>query len=175
MDTSTPDKRKTAQPRYGGHRLERDELPLRTPGKKDKPLRYVDLWRADRDEKARSVVALSRVPRLAGFAGSLRLPVFLLTSDRPLVRIPANRHTTTGTCEIGQGATYGFRPPTQVFFVSRQSFLFVPAALLPKTGALPRKRRLQLCKKSFTSQFAPSRRSSQADPCRDICRTPSRI
>jgi hypothetical protein len=31
---------------------------------------------ADRDEKARSVVALSRVPRWAGFAGSLRLPVF---------------------------------------------------------------------------------------------------
>ena len=31
---------------------------------------------ADRDEKARSVVALSRVPRLAGFAGSLRLPAF---------------------------------------------------------------------------------------------------
>ena len=30
----------------------------------------------DRDEKARSVVALSRVPRLAGFAGSLRLPAF---------------------------------------------------------------------------------------------------
>ena len=56
--------------------MERDELPLRTPGKKDKPLRYVDLWRADRDEKARSVVALSRVPRLAGFSGSLRLPVF---------------------------------------------------------------------------------------------------
>ncbi len=29
-----------------------------------------DLWRVDRDEKARSVVASSRVPRLAGFAGS---------------------------------------------------------------------------------------------------------
>ena len=56
--------------------MEWDELPLRTPGKKDKPLRYVGLWRADRDEKARSVVALSRVPRLAGFAGSLRLPAF---------------------------------------------------------------------------------------------------
>ena len=51
------------------HRLERD-FPFRTPGKKDKPLRYADLWRVDRDEKARSVVALSRVPRLAGFAGS---------------------------------------------------------------------------------------------------------
>jgi hypothetical protein len=31
---------------------------------------------ANRDEKARSVVALSRVSRLAGFTGSLRLPVF---------------------------------------------------------------------------------------------------
>ncbi len=43
--------------------------PFRTPGKKDKPLRYASL-ESGRDEKARSVVALSRVPRLAGFAGS---------------------------------------------------------------------------------------------------------
>jgi hypothetical protein len=43
--------------------------PIRTPGKKDKPLRYASLD-SGRDEKARSVVALSRVPRLAGFAGS---------------------------------------------------------------------------------------------------------
>ena len=76
MDTYAPESGKTAVQGYGGHRLEGDELPLRTPGKKDKPLRYAGLWRADRDEKARSVVALSRVPRLAGFAGSLRLPVF---------------------------------------------------------------------------------------------------
>ncbi|CAN0508267.1 unnamed protein product, partial [Phaeothamnion confervicola] len=47
-------------------------------------------------KKARSVVALSRVPqRRSGFSS--------LAAVRPLVRIPTDRHTTTGTCEIGQG------------------------------------------------------------------------
>jgi hypothetical protein len=92
------------------------ESPIRTPGKKDKPLRYADLWRVDRDEKARSVVALSRVPRLRrGSPVRLRLPVGTdgLSASCPN---PANRHTTTGTCEIGQGTDRAKQPSrTSVF------------------------------------------------------------
>src|ERR1700704_6541142 len=64
---------------------------------------------AGRDEKARSVVALSRVPRLAGFAGSPPAAGPFAAVNRPLVRIPANQHTTTGTCEIGQDERYAIR------------------------------------------------------------------
>jgi hypothetical protein len=69
-----------------------------------------------RDEKARSVVALSRVPRLAGFAGSPPAAGPLWAVNRPLVRIPANQHTTTGTCEIGQNEKYAIRRALQEFF-----------------------------------------------------------
>src|SRR6201987_2424001 len=40
-----------------------------------------------------------------------------LAVNRPLVRIPANRHATTGTCEIGQGPTYANRPALQELFL----------------------------------------------------------
>ena len=106
------------------HRLER-EFPFRTPGKKDKPLRYANLWRVDRDEKARSVVALSRVPRLKqGSPVRLRLPVGTDGSSASCP-IPANRHTTTGTCEIGQGLDRQNRAPAQAFF---RSFLVAARA-----------------------------------------------
>src|SRR6202043_654962 len=71
---------------------------------------------AGRDEKARSVVALSRVPRLAGFAGSPPAADPFAAVNRPLVRIPANQHTTTGTCEIGQEKRYAIRHALQGFF-----------------------------------------------------------
>ena len=71
---------------------------------------------AGRDEKARSVVALSRVPRLAGFAGSPPAAGPYSAVNRPLVRIPANRHVTTGTCEIGQNQIYAIRHALQEFF-----------------------------------------------------------
>jgi hypothetical protein len=71
---------------------------------------------AGRDEKARSVVALSRVPRLAGFAGSPPAADPFAAVNRPLVRIPANQHTTTGTCEIGHEQRYAIRHALQVFF-----------------------------------------------------------
>ena len=44
--------------------LER-ENPFRTAGKTDKPLRVLAFWTANETKKARSVVALSRVPRRA--------------------------------------------------------------------------------------------------------------
>ena len=52
---------------------------IRVSPRSARPARETSLFgksalEADRDEKARSVVALSRVPRLAGFTGSLRLP-----------------------------------------------------------------------------------------------------
>src|SRR5277367_5013873 len=50
------------------HRLER-RYPFRTPGKKDKPLRLPAFGGPTETKKARSVVASSRVPRWAGYAG----------------------------------------------------------------------------------------------------------
>jgi hypothetical protein len=74
---------------------------------------------AGRDEKARSVVALSRVPRLAGFAGSPPAADPFVAVNRPLVRIPANQHTTTGTCEIGQKKDMRFVRHYKFFFRNR--------------------------------------------------------
>ena len=53
-------------------------------------------------KKARSVVASSRVPRWAGFAGSPPAAGLPRTVNWPLVQIPADRHTTTGTCVLGK-------------------------------------------------------------------------
>ena len=84
-----------------GHRLEGDD-PVPHARQERQASSVSQPLEADRDEKARSVVALSRVPRLAGFAGSPPAAGLYSAVNRPLVRIPANRHTTTGTCEIGQ-------------------------------------------------------------------------
>src|SRR5208337_2660958 len=48
------------------------------------------------------------------FASGCRF--FFKAVNRPLVRIPANRHTTTGTCEIGQVRKYAILHALQVFF-----------------------------------------------------------
>ena len=72
---------------------------------------------AGRDEKARSVVALSRVPRWAGFAGSPPAAGPCPAVNRPLVRIPANRHATTGTCEFGQTESKRFAARYKSFFL----------------------------------------------------------
>ncbi len=102
--------------------------------KRNKPLRCRPL-EGRRDQKSPFVVALSCVPRgergspvLPPAAGCCRGPVSppgcrpkgstLSTIDplrplaavRPLVRMPTNRHAATGTCEIGQGDTYGSTP-----------------------------------------------------------------
>ena len=82
------------------HRLER-ELPLRTPGKKGQASSVADLWRVDRDEKARSVVASSRVPRLAGFAGSPSGCRLELTVYRPLVRTPPTDTRPQARAKLG--------------------------------------------------------------------------
>ena len=79
---------------------------IRVSPRSARPARETSLFgksalEADRDEKARSVVALSRVPRLAGFTGSLRLPALQLV-HRPLVLNANRRHTTTGTCDLGR-------------------------------------------------------------------------
>jgi hypothetical protein len=57
-------------PEDRSHRLER-RSPFRTPGKIDKPLWVAPTFGGPTEtKKARSVVASSRVPRLAGCAGS---------------------------------------------------------------------------------------------------------
>src|SRR6478752_5996240 len=81
----------------------------------------------DETKKARSVVALSRVPRgergtpvfpPAAGQGSERgisagiiangvptslVPILSRAAVRPLVRMPTDQHATTGTCVIGRG------------------------------------------------------------------------
>ena len=45
-----------------------------------------------------------------------------LAAVRPLVRIPTDRHTTTGTCEIGQAGNKVFDSASQDFFEARDGF-----------------------------------------------------
>ena len=49
-----------------------------------------------------SVIASSRVPRSAGFAGLPPAAGLSRAADWPLVQIPTDRHTTTGTCVLGK-------------------------------------------------------------------------
>ena len=77
-------------------------------------------------KKARSVVALSRVPRLARYAGSPPAAGLSWAVNRPLVRIPADRHTTTGTCDLGEKTNWANRRDLQEFF-SRFGEFFGPS------------------------------------------------
>src|SRR5215203_1140086 len=77
----------------------------------DKPLRLPEpVVETGKTREARSVVALSRV--LCGEQSVLVSPpaadqmswraLTPQAAGRPLVRLPTDRHTATGTCEIGQ-------------------------------------------------------------------------
>jgi hypothetical protein len=109
------DKANCAVQSVHGHRLDWDESRSARPARKTSLFGKPAL-EAGRDEKARSVVALSRVPRLAGFAGSPPAAGPYQAVNRPLVRIPANQHTTTGTCEIGRVQKYAILPALQEIF-----------------------------------------------------------
>ena len=92
------------------------KYPVRTPGKIDKPLWAPTFGGSAETKKARSVVASSRVPRLAGFAGSPPAAGLPRTVNWPLVQIPADRHTTTGTCVLGKIIIWVNRAGAQEFF-----------------------------------------------------------
>src|SRR5579872_1102763 len=94
------------------HRLD-EESPVRTPGKIDKPLWAPAFGGPAETKKARSVVASSRVPRWAGFAGSPPAAGLLGAVDWPLVQIPADRHATTGTCVLGKRSIWANRARAQ--------------------------------------------------------------
>ena len=53
----------------------------------------------------------------------LRLPVFPRAVDWPLVQIPADRHTTTGTCVLGEMVICANRLQTQAVFSPHGGFL----------------------------------------------------
>jgi hypothetical protein len=98
--------------------------PVRTPGKKDKPLWAPTFGGPAETKKARSVVASSRVPRLAGFAGSPPAAGLPRTVNWPLVQIPADRHTTTGTCVLGKITIWANRALAQgVFCAEAKNFV----------------------------------------------------
>src|SRR5271154_1421991 len=103
------------------HRLER-RYPFRTPGKKDKPLRLPAFGGLTETKKARSVVASSRVPRWAGYAGLPPAAGLSRAVDWPLVQIPADRHTTTGTCVLGNVLFVRIVPKSKSFFGRGRSF-----------------------------------------------------
>src|SRR5208337_3672757 len=96
--------------------------PVRTPGKIGKPLWAPTFGGPAETKKARSVVASSRVPRLAGCAGSPPAAGLPRAVDWPLVQIPADRHTTTGTCVLGKMVICANRLGTQAFFCLRRAF-----------------------------------------------------
>src|SRR5215813_6375219 len=88
------------------------ESPFRTAGNDEQAstVTRAGWWKAGRDQEARSVVALSRVPRgergapvspPAAGRGEQGSEISSLAAVRPLVRMPTDRHTATGTCEIG--------------------------------------------------------------------------
>jgi hypothetical protein len=104
------------------HRLE-GRIPVRTPGKKDKPLWAPTFGGPTETKKARSVVASSRVPRLAGFAGSPPAAGLPGAVDWPLVQIPADRHATTGTCVLGESLFVRIAPWRKRFSRSEATIL----------------------------------------------------
>ena len=93
------------------------------------------LWRADRDQKSPVRRCFkSRLPLERDAPVLLRLPVFSGTVDWPLVQIPADRHTTTGTCVLGKvvfGRIVGER---KSFFSGRWKNLRELKPRGPKTG-----------------------------------------
>ena len=92
------------------------KCPVRTPGKIDKPLWAPTFGGPAETKKARSVVASSRVPRWAGFAGSPPAAGLPGAVDWPLVQIPADRHATTGTCVLGKSTICANRASAQGVF-----------------------------------------------------------
>lgn len=103
---------------------------IRVSPRSARPARETSLFgksalEADRDEKARSVVALSRVPRLAGFTGSLRLPA-IKDGSQASCPDPVHRHTTTGTCDLGKRKHRRIRPLHKCFLRLKIDFPTMP-------------------------------------------------
>jgi hypothetical protein len=90
--------------------------PVRTPGKRDKPLRYAGLWRGRQRRKSPVRRCFKSRPPFGGvrrFASGCR---FFRAVNRPLVRIPAHRHTTTGTCDLGKAEHMHAGPHIKRYF-----------------------------------------------------------
>lgn len=98
-----------------GLRLEWGLVPFRTPGKKDKPLRYAryGIWQRRKSPVRRCFKSRPPFGGVRRFASGCR---FLSVVDRPLVRIPAVRHTTTGTCDLGSSEDREIRRYYKCFF-----------------------------------------------------------
>ena len=114
--------------------------PVRTPGKIDKPLWAPTFGGPAETKKARSVVASSRVPRLAGFAGSPPAAGLPGAVNWPLVQIPANRHTTTGTCVLGNRLFVRIAPRRKGF-LGRDEIICETRAGIRKKSLISRQRR----------------------------------
>jgi hypothetical protein len=113
--TRPPQISETRCPRFGGHRL--DGMSSRPHVRQERqassvrqPLEGQQRRKSPVRRCFKSRPPFGGVRRFAPAAG------FFLTSDRPLVRIPANRHTTTGTCDLGNSGKYGFLEGAQAFF-----------------------------------------------------------
>ena len=117
------------------------EYPVRTPGKEKQASSVPTFGGPTRPKKPVRRCFKLRPPWRAGFAGfasgcrlervrcchrDRRLGVHptssilrSLAAVRPLVRMPTNRHATTGTCEIGQAHEISVTPPLHKCFFER--------------------------------------------------------
>src|ERR1700729_4117800 len=122
--------------------------PVRTPGKIDKPLWAPTFGGPAETKKARSVVASSRVPRLARFAGSPPAAGLPGAVNWPLVQIPADRHTTTGTCVLGKISIWANRAWAQGFFRRRRTILRAVNDRLGRGGGFVDKWRRRMARRA---------------------------
>src|ERR1700680_2972446 len=116
--------------------------PVRTAGNEEQASSVARAggWRTGRDQKSPLRRCFKPRPswrtRCAGFASGCRssvselkrsddlaiVAISLRAAVRPLVRMPTDRHTATGTCEIGQGSRNSFRNSAQGFCAPSTTF-----------------------------------------------------
>ena len=103
----------------------------------------------DRDQKSPVRRCFkSRSPAQAGFAGSPPAAGFCSTFDRPLVRIRADRHTTTGTCDLG-------RPINKLDFPNDKKNLRLSGLVRPKIKGRRRMEPLRPLFRRLPPSFGP--------------------
>ena len=116
LDNRTVDMANCAVQSVHGHRLEWDEIPLRTPGKKDKPLRYASFGGRQRRKSPVRRCFKSRPPfggvrRFAsGCRSFFRRLTGLLSGSPPTDTRPQAR------AKLGKQRNMRFRPALQVIF-----------------------------------------------------------
>ena len=113
-------RRRSSQPSFGGE----ESLPH---ARQDRQASSVSRPLEGRQRPKKPGPSLLQVasPVWRGAPVCLRLPVFRRAVDWPLVQIPADRHTTTGTCVLGKMVICANCRRTQAFFCRRGAFFVI--------------------------------------------------